>query len=128
MTSSALDRSRKALICCRRSAIRCSVAVRAPPAAKLPPVAGAGPTVLVGSLMPVGLECHPGDGAARVGRTPKLAPTPTPAIRRRRVRPAHPRAGDPLDLPQARRVIAEGLHAASHNTEMPDFKIGVIQV
>ena len=33
-----------------------------------------------------------------------------------------------IDPADTRRVIAEGLHAASHNHELPDFKTGVIQV
>ena len=33
-----------------------------------------------------------------------------------------------IDPADTRRVIAEGLHAAAHNRELPDFKTGVIQV
>jgi 3-methylcrotonyl-CoA carboxylase beta subunit len=33
-----------------------------------------------------------------------------------------------IDPADTRRVIAEGLQAAAHNNEMPEFKTGVIQV
>ena len=33
-----------------------------------------------------------------------------------------------IDPADTRRVIAEGLHAAAHNRDLPDFKTGVIQV
>jgi acetyl-CoA carboxylase carboxyltransferase component len=33
-----------------------------------------------------------------------------------------------IDPADTRRVIAEGLHAAAHNRDLPEFKTGVFQV
>jgi hypothetical protein len=60
--------------------------------------------VPVGSLVPVGPECHPAGGVGQAAGTPRAAPTPAPATRSRRVRPARPLAGDPLDLVDRTRV------------------------